>query len=109
MERNLKLIPQIVVTNDKLKLELNDLKKNYEIDFTSNLTMLNNFFVLFLDNLITDWVVRNGIKSASKIIEMCVNKLKMLRMMVGHEKANIKRADAKLKLQREKLIIQGES
>jgi hypothetical protein len=105
VKRNRDLVPRIELLNDKLKMELKDLKENHEINLTYNLTMLNNFFVLFLDNLITDWVVRGGISSTKKTVELSLNKLYMLDKMLNHELTSIGNELKKLNAQRLEVII----
>lgn len=105
VEKNLSLIPRIVIANDKLNIELRDLKKKYDMDFTTNLTLLNHFFELFLDNLITDWVVRNGIISSLKTVENSRSKLDSLHLMLEHELSEIRTKMDDVEQQRKDLII----
>ena len=105
VEKNLRLIPRIYVSNEKLIRELQDLKKKYEIDFSTNLTLLNNFFELFLDNLITDWIVRNGLISSIRILELSQSKLNSLQMMLQHEMITLKKKREEFKMERKKIVL----
>ena len=105
VKRNQALIPKIEILKDKLNMELKDLKKNYEINLTYNLTMLNNFFVLFMDNLITDWIVRGGISSTRKTVELSLSKLDALGMMLKYELNSINLELEQLKKERLTVII----
>lgn len=107
IKRNLELIPRIELLNQKLQKELEDLKQNHDIDFTNNLTLLNNFFVLFFDNLITDWIVRNGIISSLKTVEMSLSKLKRMEMMLKHEWTEVKENLRVKTIEREETVIKA--
>lgn len=107
IKRNLELIPKIEILNEKLNIELQDLKKKYELDFTNNLTLLNNFFVLFLDNLITDWIVRDGLLSATKTVDMCHAKVERLELMLKHELEQVVKALRALNVERENAVFKG--
>jgi hypothetical protein len=111
IKRNLDLIPKIEMLNKKLASELEDLKKNYELDFTNNLILINNFFVLFLDNLITDWIVRNGIINSLKTVEVSLSKLNHMAMVLKYEQEEVHRTLKKYLSEREEVLLKerGES
>jgi len=70
---------------NRFQEELKDVSKSLGIDFNEHLEVLENFLDIFLDNLISDWIVKNEIVLAFKSIEIVDGKINRLLKMLDRE------------------------
>lgn len=70
---------------DRFEYELEDVSKDLTIEFTDHMEIIHDFLDIFLDNLITDWIVSQKLRSAFNAIDMVVDKVSRLQQMLGHQ------------------------
>lgn len=105
IKNNIALLSTIDLLTEKVNQELDDIKRNYELDIAPRLAIINNFFEVFFDNLVTDWIVKKGLKTAKKTIEICIDKIIRMELTLSHESESITKTIKALETEREKLIV----
>lgn len=70
--------------------ELSDFSSELNFDSTDHLEVIHDFLNIFLDNLITDWIVREQIYSSLHAAEMIYDKVSRIQQMLIHEMESMK-------------------
>lgn len=108
VKSNIALLSKIEIIAEKVNRELADLKRRHELDVIKKLTIINNFFDVFFDNLLTDWIVKKGLKSTKKTLEICFDKITRMLLTLDRELAIAKEATAELTEERQNIIISAD-
>lgn len=105
LERNIEFLGSIEISVQKLNVELQDLKKQHDVDLTKHLTTLNKFFELFVDNLITDFSLQKELKNSIGTVDQARHRVERLKKTLENEKGTVLSVIDDLKLKRTELIV----